>query len=84
MVIPDAGAVPWAMWPGARTAGLGGPWGRMKRKKTKNIEITALMAMRRVIDRLAMAAEGRGKLSPGGRVETAQSSKVHLEQEIRR
>lgn len=84
MVIPDAGAVPWAMCPGARTAGLGGPCGRMKRKKTKNIEITVLMAMRRVIDRLAMVAEGQGNLSPDSRVETAQCSKVQLEQEIKK
>lgn len=41
-------------------AGLGGPWGRMKRKKTRHIEITVLMAMRRVICRLAMSAEERG------------------------
>lgn len=71
MVIPDAGAVPWAMCPGALTAGLGGLWGRMKRKKTRHIEITMLMAMRRVMDRLAMSVEGQGNLSPGVRVETA-------------
>lgn len=35
-------------------AGLGGPWGRMKRKNTISMEIAALMTMRRVICRLAM------------------------------
>jgi len=43
----------------------------MKRKKTRHIEITMLMAMRRVMDRLAMSAEGLGNWSPGVRVETA-------------
>lgn len=39
-------------------AGLGGPWGRINRKKSRQIEIAALMAMRRVICRLAMSDRG--------------------------
>lgn len=48
MLIPGAGAV-WSIWPGARMAGLGGPCGRRKRKKTKHSAITVLVTMRRVI-----------------------------------
>lgn len=55
MVIPGADGDTWVMCPGARMAGLGGPCGRMNRKKTRHIEIAALMMMRRVICRLAMA-----------------------------
>lgn len=59
MVVPGtgAGAGSWVICPGARIAGLGGPWGRMKRKKTKNIESAALMAMRLVICRLAILSK---------------------------
>lgn len=59
IVIPGAGAALCVMCPGARTAGLGGPCGRMNRKKTRQSEIAALITMRRVICRFAMA--GRTK-----------------------
>lgn len=39
-------------------AGLGGPCGRMKRKKIRHSEIAALVMMRRVIWRFAMAIVG--------------------------
>lgn len=46
------------MCPGARIAGLGGPWGRMKRTNTRNIDIAAQIKMRRVIWRFAMLEYG--------------------------
>lgn len=62
MVIPgaDAGAE-WSIWPGARTAGLGGPCGRIKRKNMRHSAIDALVTMRRVICRLAMFGAGGGE-----------------------
>lgn len=59
MVIPGVDVdAEWSMWPGARTAGLGGPWGRMKRKNMRHSAIDALVIMRRVICRLAMFGGG--------------------------
>jgi hypothetical protein len=58
MLIPGAGAE-WSMWPGARMAGLGGPCGRMKRKKIRHSEIAALVMMRRVSWRFAMVGGGK-------------------------
>lgn len=49
----DAGA-DLSICPGARIAGLGGPWGWMKRTKTMNSATAALIRTRRVICRLAM------------------------------
>jgi len=69
IVIPGAGSGLCVMCPGARTAGLGGPCGRIKRKKTRHIEIAALMAMRRVICRFAMAGRIAREISPSVRTE---------------
>lgn len=59
------------MCPGARTAGLGGPCGRMNRKKIRHSEMAALITMRRVICRFAMAGRWRRE---GGRRWCRQAS----------
>lgn len=68
---PDAGA-DLSICPGARIAGLGGPWGWIKRTKTINSAIAVLIRTRRVICRLAMVfgikggGSGVAKVNCGG------------------
>lgn len=79
MVIPGVDAdAEWSMWPGARTAGLGGPCGRMKRKKMRHSVIAALVIMRRVICGFAMLGLRRGTGSWGEAMSPSVRSRGQL------